>query len=1530
MSSGGGDAKLFARGKVAELRQELNFGGKKDKNHSAKKIALKKIVANMTMSNNDMVALFPDVVACMDIQSLEIKKMCFLFLVNYARMKPETAVKALPTLEGDMKDSNPLVRALALRTMSYIHVREFVEGTVPHVKHLLKDSDPYVRKTAAFCVAKLYDHDKDLVERSDLIERLNSMLRDDNPTVVASALGSLMDIWERSDAIKLTIDYGNASKMVQILPDCSEWGQTYILEALMSYVPQECAEALLLAERIAPRLSHSNSAVVLTCIRVILYLMNYIKDDKQITALCRKLSPPLVTLLAKGPEIQYLALRNALLILQRRPEVLRNDIRVFFCKYNDPIYVKVTKLELIFMLANEKNINEVLTELREYATEIDVHFVRKSVRAIGKLAIKIEPAAKQCINTLLELVATKVTYIVQEATVVIRNIFRKYPDQYESIISTLCENLDSLDEPEAKAAMIWIIGQYAARIENSDTLLEDFLDTFADEPVEVQLALLTATVKLFIQRPTKGQDLVPKVLKWATEDTDNPDLRDRGYMYWRLLSSDMAAAKEIVMGEKPPITAESEKLDPQTLEEMCLVVGTLATVYLKPVQQVFRTARPRRLADSPALQKSKLPGYTNGFGPDSQKTLSSLGMEVRPADAAVRNIMNGNAANNNSLAAAVSAADEFFAGVGNRQMAAMNVNDGDEGFGGSPTQGTHDMGYVVNQNQPQQMYAPVTGQGANGDLLSFHTAHVLQLKSPNMAPSPSGPNSPDPATPRPDQSPSASIRSQTPNLHAPARPSQLREAHTLSSSPDQGASTPGSSIGGVAGNSNSDAQSPPSVTPTAEQTGPKTPNIADKDKDTASNSPEAQNQPSPPPSREPRHWLGRPPRLTRDVSRESTPLLQRPLEITSERAHEGPCNHGTFSPDTTSRPSSIRSQETTDSARERGFFRSVAAGIAPTNNAKRNTTARLAEEHGLILNKTMYVSPPAFIFEERELLYGDFANMPAIGPEAAGSLLVGSIVSSTTDVGHEDGVAQAQMAGLVTGLAGAIIFIAGLTRLGFLENVLSRPFMRGFISSVGFIILIDQLVEEMGLGAMAKEAGVTHGSSIEKLGFLFSHFHDAHKLTCAVAGGSFLIIMTCREIKRRLQPRYPNVAYIPDRFLVVVLSAVFCYQFAWDERGLKVLGDIKSTTGGNSFPFRWPFRASNMNHIRNSFGTTFVIALLGFFESTVAAKALGGGENKKGNGIQGIQLSANRELIALGFANLVSGCFMALPGFGGYGRSKVNASTGGKTPMSSIFLSLITVICILFLLPYFYFLPRAVLSSMITVVAWSLVEEAPSDIKFFWRIRALPELALMAVIFLSTIFYSLTFGIAIGVGLSLLSVIRHSTRPRIQILGRRPHTNHFENAESHPDDLEFIEGCLIVKIPEPLTFANTGDLKNRLRRLEFYGTTAAHPALPRVRQEYHNRNIIFDIHGVTGLDGSGAQVLVEIVEGYRQRGVRVWFSRGPTEGDVWDLLVRSRIVEMIGGETHYVNDVGDALRLTETIEGLLSDDENESRIEGSG
>jgi MFS superfamily sulfate permease-like transporter len=219
---------------------------------------------------------------------------------------------------------------------------------------------------------------------------------------------------------------------------------------------------------------------------------------------------------------------------------------------------------------------------------------------------------------------------------------------------------------------------------------------------------------------------------------------------------------------------------------------------------------------------------------------------------------------------------------------------------------------------------------------------------------------------------------------------------------------------------------------------------------------------------------------------------------------------------------------------------------------------------------------------------------------------------------------------------------------------------------------------------------------------------------------------------------------------------------------------------------------------------------------------------------------------------------------------------------------------------------------MISVVAYSLLEEAPPDLLFFFQIRGYSELALMLVIFLSTIFWNLKIGIAVGIGLSLLRVVRHATRPRIQILGRVPGTtDKFENAEREPGRLEFFDGCLIVKVPEPLTFANTGDLKARLRRLEEHGTVKAHPALPAVRRKEHNKNIILDLHGVTSLDGAGAQVLMEIVQGYVENGVKVIFCRTPKEGTrVWKLFESSGIIEMVGREA-FVSSIYEALAFTE-------------------
>ncbi|WOO85516.1 AP-2 complex subunit beta [Vanrija pseudolonga] len=638
------DAKLFTRTKIQDLRDELrNSGDKKDKGYARKKTALKKIVANMTMGN-DMSQLFPDMVQCMQIQVLEIKKMVYLYLVNYGRSRPEEVAHAIGGFLSDCADRNPLIRALAIRTMSSIPLPSIIQALVDPLRHGLEDQDPYVRKTAAIAVAKLYssDYGKKMIERENFVAMLRDLLADHNPTVVANAVAALMEISDRSSDITLRLNATVAGKLVAALGECSEWGQVYILDSLLSFIPQTSLDAETLAERISVRLQHANSAVVLTTVKVILYLMNYMEDEDLIRMLERKMGPPLVTLLSTGPEVQYVALRNILLIIQRRPAILANEVKVFFCKYNDPIYVKLAKLEIMYRLTREENVGEVLAELKEYASEVDVDFVRKAVRSIGRLAIKISGASDQCVLVLLDLLKTKITYVVQEAIVVIKDIFRRYPNKYESIIGTLCENLDVLDEPEAKAAMIWIVGQYADRIENSDELLEDFSYAFKEEPAEVQLALLTAVVKLFIKRPTAAQTLLPEVLKLATEEAENPDLRDRGFMYWRLLTTNPTAAREIVLGEKPVISTETDRMVKGMLDQLLLHTGTLGSIYHKNPETFIRTAKPRYLPDSPALNASSRRHLVMPRGaPASSFNPKSVPVPARPTMEAGNGTGNG-------------------------------------------------------------------------------------------------------------------------------------------------------------------------------------------------------------------------------------------------------------------------------------------------------------------------------------------------------------------------------------------------------------------------------------------------------------------------------------------------------------------------------------------------------------------------------------------------------------------------------------------------------------------------------------------------------------------------------------------------------------------------------------------------------------------------------------------------------------------------------------------------------------------------
>ena len=564
------------RGEIPELQEELN-----SVKHEQKKEAVKKVIAAMTVGK-DVSALFPHVVKCMEIQNVELKKLIYLYIINYAKTQPDLAIMAVNSFRKDAKNpTSPLIRALAVRTMGCIRVDRITEYLCEPLKDALKDEDPYVRKTAAICVSKLYDIAPDLVEDTDFLNVLASGLTDGNALVLSNTVAAIAEISEIRGRPVVQLTPQIINRVLAALNEATEWGQIFILDYIASYTPNDSKEAESIVERITPRFAHANPAVVLSAIKVTVKLLDLITSPEVVRNVVKKLAPSIVSLINSEPEIQYVALRCINLILQKRPNILDKEVRVFFCKYNDPIYVKMEKLDIIVRMTDGKNIDQVLHELKDYATEIDVEFVKKAIQAIGRCGIKIEKTVDKCVAALVDLVKMKVQYAVQEILIVMKDIFRRYPYRFEMVIKDLFNNIEVLDNPESKAAFIWILGEYAEKIEDAEVQLRAQADGFKDEQLQVQLQILTAVVKLFLKKPDQGEELITELLRVATEECPNPDLRDRAYIYWRLLSSDPEATKKVVLCEKPLINETSYVYETSYLDKLIDQLGTIGSVYHK-------------------------------------------------------------------------------------------------------------------------------------------------------------------------------------------------------------------------------------------------------------------------------------------------------------------------------------------------------------------------------------------------------------------------------------------------------------------------------------------------------------------------------------------------------------------------------------------------------------------------------------------------------------------------------------------------------------------------------------------------------------------------------------------------------------------------------------------------------------------------------------------------------------------------------------------------------------------------------------
>jgi AP-1 complex subunit beta-1 len=293
---------------IAELRHDLN-SAKLDE----KKEAAKQVIAMMTIGK-DVSGLFPHMAKCMETTSLELKKLVYLYIINYAKSQPDLTIMAVNSFQKDSREkTNPLMRSLAVRTMSCIRLERISEFLCEALKEALSDEDPYVKKTAAMAVSKLFVTSPRLVKEHSFIKIVQGLLLDGNAFVVANACVTLLEISKASNKNYLSVfrKQGYLNNALAAVNDTNEWGQIYILEALATHEVKDHQEADNIVERILPRLAHNNPAVILAAIKIILKCLDLMdesvktKDGKSSVkqGVIKKLAAPLITLLSTEPEV---------------------------------------------------------------------------------------------------------------------------------------------------------------------------------------------------------------------------------------------------------------------------------------------------------------------------------------------------------------------------------------------------------------------------------------------------------------------------------------------------------------------------------------------------------------------------------------------------------------------------------------------------------------------------------------------------------------------------------------------------------------------------------------------------------------------------------------------------------------------------------------------------------------------------------------------------------------------------------------------------------------------------------------------------------------------------------------------------------------------------------------------------------------------------------------------------------------------------------------------------------------------------
>ena len=315
--------KSNMKNEILELRDKL---ATTDTNLLKKAIAR---VLNHMRCGEDVSCLFSQMLMCVQTTDISLKRQIYIYLVTYSKEEPEQSIMVVNAFIKDSEDSNPFVRALAVRTMCKIKLESVAEYMVIPLKKCLKDTEPYVRKTAALAVAKLYDIIPESVENAGLLDTLLTLINDENPLVIANSTMALLEINEKRKEKILVLNKDTISPIISATTQSSECVTVLLFDALSNYVPESQEEASFLIDRMIAYLNHSNPALVICAFRVIYKFME--KDKRDVNELFKQIIPPFITLISDGqPEIQYVTLRTLSLFVQKYPKALSKEVRVFF------------------------------------------------------------------------------------------------------------------------------------------------------------------------------------------------------------------------------------------------------------------------------------------------------------------------------------------------------------------------------------------------------------------------------------------------------------------------------------------------------------------------------------------------------------------------------------------------------------------------------------------------------------------------------------------------------------------------------------------------------------------------------------------------------------------------------------------------------------------------------------------------------------------------------------------------------------------------------------------------------------------------------------------------------------------------------------------------------------------------------------------------------------------------------------------------------------------------------------------------